>query len=135
MQFLRALASKPASLADQWRALLFMALELARQILVLERSDPRAALEKIELLSAWCWMAEAELCRQLAQQDRKAHMREPFDAQLPPMAAILQMLRVFIARVKAGLVARVQARRYAAVAERIAPYPPRQLAPEYIDTS
>lgn len=135
MQSLRALFSKPDTLADQWRAVLFMALEMAQSMLALDRADPRKALQKLEMLEAWCWLAEAELCRQMARECPAAHARKPFDAQLPPIAAILQMLRVFIARVKAGLAARIQARRYVVAAEFAAAHPARQSAPEYIDTS
>ena len=136
MTGIRAFFSKPYTRAAEWRALLYMAVTLARQILALEQIDPRRALQRIEMLEVWCWMAEAELCRQIAAEDPAVHARKSFDQQLPPIAAILQMFLVFIQRVKAGLKARIGARAYGSLVpeqRRIAAE--LRAAPQYIDTS
>ena len=130
------LFSKPCNLAAEWRGLLYMALELARQISGLARSDPRAALEKTEMLETWCLMALAQVSRQFDEEPPEVRARKPYSEHLPPIAAILQMLLVVTARVKAGLRARLAARAYAPAR----PAPLRVItqlraAPEYIDTS
>ena len=133
---IRAFFSTPCTRAAEWRALLYMAVTLAWQILALEHIDPRKALQKIEMLEVWCWTAEAELCRQIAAEDPAAHARKSFDQQLPPIAAILQMFLVFFQRIKAGLKARIGARPYALpVAEQLLLVIEFRAAPQYIDTS
>lgn len=119
MQQVRALVSTPKSPASEWRALLFMAVTLAQMILHLRKSHPRKALEKTEMLEAWCLLAVTELSHQITAEGPEANARKPFSEQLPPIYMILQMLLVFTQRVKAGLKAELAARQ---------PYPPRMWA-------
>ncbi len=128
--------TKPCTLASEWRALLYMAFTLARQILLIAPSDPRRALKKTEMLEAWCFMALAELSCQIDAEDPAAHARKPYSAQLPPIAVILQMLLVFIARTKARLKAHISQRAF----KRPLPLRARVIRqpcelPGYIDTS
>ena len=96
-----------STLAGQWQALLAVAIEMARSILHLESRQPRKALEKTEMLEAWCLLAVTELSQQITAEGPEANARKPFREQLPPVYMILQMFLVFTQRVKAGLKAKL----------------------------
>ena len=92
------LSEASPSLAIHWRALLGMALTLARQVLHLSRRHPRSALRKAETLEAWTLCALTEVIHQIEAQGADAIRRQKFSEQLPPVACILLCLLRFVQR-------------------------------------
>lgn len=106
MQQIRALFSKTETLAAQWRAMLSMAVVLLRQITQLERTEPRKALEKAEMLEAWCLLALTQVSFQITAQEAGGMPRN-FSEQLPPIAVILSTILMLVRRMKAGLLSKI----------------------------
>ena len=94
------------SLAGQWQVLARMAVTMARHVLRLEVVRPKQALQKAEMLEAWCVCALTEVTKQIDMEDRAVHLARPFSQQLPPVACILLCLMRVILRLRATLALR-----------------------------
>lgn len=95
------------TLVSQWHVMLAMALALVKQILMLQRAQPRKAFYKAEMLEAWCVIALTCVAFQIDAQAKQGTPRR-FDHQLPPIAVILQTLLLLVRCLKRGLLAGVK---------------------------
>ena len=75
------LSRRAASLADQWRAVVGMAISMARHILRLEAARPREALTKAEMLKACLLCALTDVTKQIETEDRETHLPLGFRRQ------------------------------------------------------
>jgi len=102
--------SKVQSLILQWRALALMAVAMGRQMSLLNKVDPRGALQIAELLEVWLSFALFTLVGELAamQADDDDHWQHSDEVQyLRQITAALAALAMLTAKIKRQLLKRL----------------------------